>query len=61
MDKPILLDNEVAKSDVRDAFSLGTEFSRAICKTMPNLKELFDLLESLVGKSTCVSSEPNAL
>ena len=32
-----------------DTFPLGAGFSKAICKTMPTMKELYKLMESLIG------------
>ena len=34
-----------------DTFLLGAGFSKAICKTMPTMKELYKLLEPLIGKA----------
>ena len=46
---PMPIDNGDATSNVRDTFLLGAGFSRAICKTMPAMKELYVLLEPLIG------------
>ena len=32
-----------------DAFLLGAGYSKAICKTMPTMRELYDLMEPLIG------------
>ena len=34
-----------------DTFLLGAGFSKAICKTMPTMKELYKLLETLIGEA----------
>ena len=57
MVEPILLDNGDATSNVRDTFLLGAGFSRAICKTMPTMKKLYDLLEPLIGEADGFSRE----
>ncbi len=40
-----------------DAFLLGAGFSKAVCKTMPTMKELYGLLEQLIGKADGFSRE----
>ena len=40
-----------------DAFLLGAGFSKAVCKTMPTMMELYKLLNPLVGKATGISNE----
>ena len=40
-----------------DTFLLGAGFSKAICKTMPTMKELYELLEPLIGMADGFSRE----
>ena len=40
-----------------DTFLLGAGFSKAICKTMPTMKELFGLMEALIGQADGFSRE----
>lgn len=42
---------------MRDAFLLGAGFSKAVCPTMPTMKELFWELEPLIGKEDGFSWE----
>lgn len=40
-----------------DTFLLGAGFSKAICKTMPTMKELFGFMEPLIGQADGFSRE----
>ena len=40
-----------------DVFLLGAGFSKAVCKAMPTMKELYDLLGHLAGSPDGISKE----
>ena len=42
---------------MNDTFLLGAGFSKAICTTMPTMKELYELLEPLIGTADGFSRE----